>query len=81
MGSSVNVNVQLKEQVVIKNNEEKAVSPKMDSIEDVFQQIQDDYVRIAGSEYNNKNYKEHMKVNYKSYTYTYEHTHTYKHLK
>lgn len=70
MGSSVNANVQLKEQVVIKNNEEKAASPKIDSIENVFQQIQDDYVRIAGSEYNKKNYKEHMKVNYKSYTYT-----------
>lgn len=62
MGSSVNANVQEKKKIVIKNNEEKTVSPRIESIEDVFQQIQDDYVRIAGSEYNKKHYKEHMKV-------------------
>lgn len=66
MGSSVNANLQQKRKVVIKNNEEKTASPKIESIEDVFQQIQDDYVRIAGSEYNKKHYKEHMKVNYTS---------------
>lgn len=64
MGSSVNVDVKQKEKVVIKKNDEKNASLKIESIEDVFQQIQDDYVRIAGSEYNKRNYKEHMKVNY-----------------
>ena len=60
----MNANIQKNERVVIKNNEAKTASSKIESIEDVFQQIQDDYVRIAGSEYNKKNYKEHMKVNY-----------------